>query len=119
VVYGLAVLYAAFHVFSALLAHYFTRRRLGDYGATGVADTYIRLGYAALGAGAAGAGVLWLLGGYDAGGFAMRSILTAMVAIAAVGTVMAAVYLLLLRLLRVRELEDFLAPIMNRLPGRG
>jgi putative peptidoglycan lipid II flippase len=118
VVYGLAVLYAAFNVFSALLAHYFTRRRLGDYGAGEVADTYIRLGYAALGAGAAGAGVLWLLGGYDAGGFALRSIFSAMASIAVVGTAMAAVYLLLLRALRVRELQDLLAPILRRLPGR-
>ncbi|MFD1213602.1 murein biosynthesis integral membrane protein MurJ [Arthrobacter sp. GCM10027362] len=119
VVYGLAVLFAVFNVLSVLLAHYFTRRRLGDYGAGEVAGTYIRLGYAALGSGAAGAGVLWLLGGYDDGGFAMRSILTAMVAIAVVGTVMAAAYLLLLKLLRVRELNDFLAPVLNRLPGRG
>ncbi|NKX56598.1 murein biosynthesis integral membrane protein MurJ [Arthrobacter mobilis] len=118
VVYGLAILFAVFNVFSALLAHFFTRRRLGDYGAGAVVDTYIRLGYAALGAGLAGAGVLWLLGGYDGGGFAMRSIPTAMVAIAAVGTVMAGAYLLLLRLLRVRELDDFLAPVLRRLPGR-
>lgn len=118
VVYGLAVLYAVFHVLSVLLAHYFTRRRLGDYGAGEVVDTYIRLGYAALGSGLAGAAVLWLLGGYDDGGFALRSILTAVVSIAAVGTVMAAAYLLLLWLLRVRELHEFLAPVLNRLPGR-
>jgi len=105
-------------VFSALLAHYFTRRRLGDYGAGEVADTYIRLGYAALGAGAAGAAVLWLLGGYDTGGFALRSIFSAMASIAVVGTAMAAVYLLLLRALHVRELQDLLAPILRRLPGR-
>jgi putative peptidoglycan lipid II flippase len=74
--------------------------------------------YAALGAGAAGAGVLWLLGGYDAGGFALRSIFSAMASIAVVGTAMAAVYLLLLRALRVRELQDLLAPILRRLPGR-
>ncbi|NKX51743.1 murein biosynthesis protein MurJ, partial [Arthrobacter deserti] len=118
VAYGLAVLYAAFHVLSVLLAHSFTRRRLGDYGAGEVVDTYIRLGYAALGSGLAGAGGLWLLGGYDDGGFPLRSILTAVVSIAAVGTVMAAAYLLLLWLLRVRELHEFLAPVLNRLPGR-
>jgi putative peptidoglycan lipid II flippase len=62
--------------------------------------------------------VLWLFGGYAPGGFAWQSIATAMVTIAVVGLVMAVVYLLLLRALRVKELQDFLAPIMNRLPGR-
>jgi putative peptidoglycan lipid II flippase len=118
VVYALALLFAVFHVISAVLAHHFTRRRLGDYGAGRVVDTYIRLGYAALGSGLVGAAVLWLFGGYAPGGFAWQSIATAMVTIAVVGLVMAVVYLLLLRALRVQELQDFLAPIMNRLPGR-
>ncbi|HXF02850.1 MAG TPA: lipid II flippase MurJ, partial [Arthrobacter sp.] len=118
VVYALALLFAVFHVVSAVLAHHFARRRLGDYGAGRVVDTYIRLGYAALGSGLVGAAVLGLLGGYATGGFAWQSIVAAMVTIAVVGLVMAVVYLLLLRALRVQELQDFLAPIMNRLPGR-
>ncbi|MGM0930342.1 MAG: murein biosynthesis integral membrane protein MurJ [Actinomycetota bacterium] len=118
VVYALALLFAVFHVISAVLAHHFARRRLGDYGAGRIVDTYIRLGYAALGSGLVGAAVLWLFGGYATDGFAWQSIATAMVTIAVVGLVMAVVYLLLLRALRVQELQDFLAPIMNRLPGR-
>ncbi|MFT4468968.1 murein biosynthesis integral membrane protein MurJ [Arthrobacter sulfonylureivorans] len=118
VVYALALLFAVFHVVSAVLAHHFARRRLGDYGAGHVVDTYIRLGYAALGSGLVGAGVLWLFGGYAPGGFAWQSIISAMVTIAVVGLVMAPVYLLLLRAMRVQELNDFLAPILKRLPGR-
>nr|WP_237740743.1 lipid II flippase MurJ [Arthrobacter crystallopoietes] len=119
IVFALAVLFAVFHLISAWLAHVFAVRRLGDYGAVHIADSYIRFGYAALGAAAAGAGALWLLGGYRSGGFAMASIPGALISLAVCGIVMAGGYLLLLKLLRVSELDDFLAPILARLPGRG
>ncbi|WP_262107091.1 murein biosynthesis integral membrane protein MurJ [Arthrobacter sp. Marseille-P9274] len=118
IVFALAILFAIFHLFSAALAHLFAVRRLGDYGTAGVAESYIRFGYAALGSAAAGAAALWLLGGYQSGGFAMGSIVAAVVSLAICGTVMAAVYLLLLKLLRASELDGFLAPILARLPGR-
>lgn len=119
IVFGLAVLFAVFHILSALLAHFFTVRRVGDYGAGQVAESYIRIGYAALGASLAGAAALWLFGGYQPGGFAMTSIFSAIVTIAVCGIVMALAYLLLLKVLRVAELHDFLQPILSRLPGRG
>jgi len=119
IVFGLAVLFAVFHILSALLAHFFTVRRVGDYGAGQVAESYIRIGYAALGASFAGAAALWLFGGYQVGGFAMVSIFSAIVTIAVCGIVMALAYLLLLKALRVAELHDFLQPILSRLPGRG
>ena len=63
--------------------------------------------------GLAGWGTLELLGGIGAGSFAMKTILNSLVADILVGLVMLFVYLLLLKLLRVREIEGALAKAMG------
>jgi putative peptidoglycan lipid II flippase len=61
-------------------------------------------------AGGAGWGVVQLLGGSHVGSWPDALLVTAVA-----GAAMGAVYLAGLKLLRVRELEDALAPLMRRL----
>lgn len=114
--YLMVSVFTLLHVVQFAWMHVLVRRTYGDYGSGRVLDTYIRTGVAALASGAAGALTLWLMGGYS-GGFPWQSIVTALVACAVVGTVMAVVYLALLRLMRLPELADFLGPLARRIPG--
>ncbi|MGG5752517.1 murein biosynthesis integral membrane protein MurJ [Zafaria sp. Z1313] len=114
----MALLFGVTNILSAVIAHVLVVRRYGRYGVGGVIDTYVRVGWMAVVSGAAGAAVLWLLGGYSRG-FAWSSIQGALVSCAVVGAVMAAVYLVLLRNARVPELEDFLGPVARRIPAPG
>ncbi len=101
-----------------IVSAFFLRRLLGHLDGPRIANSYIRMGYAALGSAVAGVGALWLLGSYSPVGFAWSNRLTALVTIIVVGPVMLAAYLLLLKLFRVTELRDLLRPLLGRL-GRG
>jgi murein biosynthesis integral membrane protein MurJ len=84
------------------------RRRLGGVGGD-VLRTHVRAGVAALAAAAVGWPVSRLFGDLSRAG-----LFRAVAACVVVGIVMLAVYLVLLRLLRVRELEDLVAPLLRR-----
>lgn len=112
---AVALIYGSVNVLSAIIAHFLIVRRYGDYGSANVLDTYIRIGVMAALSGVAGTGVLWLMGGYS-WGFAWSSIGGAIVTITVVGSVMALVYVVLLRLARSEELENFLGPLARRIP---
>lgn len=114
-IFAVAGCYAAQNVLSTLLYHRVLVRRVGDYDVARVLDSHARILAAALLAGAAGAVVLHLLGGYDPAGFAWGSQLTAVVVLAVGGTAMGAVYLVALRLCRVEELGSLLRPVLARL----
>lgn len=114
--YLMVSVFTVLHIVQFVWMHVLVRRHYGDYGSGHVLDTYIRTGVAALTAGAAGALVLWLMGGYS-GGFPWTSIITSLVSCAVVGVVMAVVYFLLLRTMRLPELTDFLGPLARRIPG--
>ena len=102
------------YVVGTLLAMFALRRRLsGAVDGARVLRTHARAGLAALVSGAVGYGVLVAVGGTGPDGF-----LGAVVQCAAVGTVMTLVYLGLLRLLRVRELDQLLGPVLRRVRGR-
>ena len=64
-----------------------------------------------------GAGLVWLLGGYT-GGWALDSVLGALVTMAAVAVVMSVVYGGALTLMRSAELREALAPVARRLRRR-
>ena len=101
-----------------IVSAFFLRRLLGHLDGPRIANSYIRMGYAALGSAVAGVGALWLLGSYSPVGFAWSSRPAALVTIVVVGPIMLAAYLLLLKLFRVTELRDLLRPLLGRL-GRG
>jgi putative peptidoglycan lipid II flippase len=118
IIFAIAILYTGGNILSVIVSAFFLRRLLGHLDGPRIANSYIRMGYAALGSAVAGAGALWLLGNYSPVGFVWTNRLTALVTIVVVGPVMLAVYLLLLKLFRVTELQDLLRPLLGRL-GRG
>lgn len=115
--YVMACLYAMFHIIQLGITHVLVRKHYGSYGGLQVLDTYLRTAVATIIAAIFGVAVLWLLGGYDAG-FAWSGIPQALIACAVVGTVMGAVYYLVLRRMKVPELDFFFGPLLNRLPWR-
>lgn len=118
IIFAIAILYTGGNILSVIVSAFFLRRLLGHLDGPRIANSYIRMGYAALGSAVAGVGALWLLGNYSPVGFAWSNRLTALVTIIVVGPVMLAAYLLLLKLFRVTELRDLLRPLLGRL-GRG
>ncbi|MDN5755341.1 MAG: murein biosynthesis protein MurJ, partial [Micrococcaceae bacterium] len=115
---GIALLYGVTNIISAVIAHVLVVRRYGDYGTREVVNTYIRIGWYSAISGAVGALVLWFMGGYTSG-FAWDSIFSALISIAVVGSVMAVVYLLLLKAANVPELDDFIGGAAKRIPDLG
>ncbi|MFE4836822.1 murein biosynthesis integral membrane protein MurJ [Arthrobacter sp. NPDC056691] len=118
IIFAIAVLYTAGNILSVVVSSFFLRRLLGHLDGPRIINSYIRMGYAALGSAIAGAGALWLMGSYSPVGFAWSSRPAALVTIVVVGPVMLAAYLLLLKLFKVTELRDLLRPLLGRL-GRG
>ena len=88
------------------------RRQLGDYGLGGVVRLWARLGFASLLAAAASGWVAWGLGHLGTG----RPVQLVLLLIA--GTIFLAVFWVVAQLLHISEVDDFLAPILRRLPGR-
>lgn len=109
-------LFSALHILQYLICHLLVVRRWGGFDFASVLSAYLRSGACAALAGAAGAGTLWLLGGYS-WGFAWESIFTAVVSCAVVGVVMALVYVLMLRALKVGEFTAAIAPLARRIPA--
>jgi putative peptidoglycan lipid II flippase len=106
------------NILSVVISAFFLRRLLGHLDGARIANSYIRMGYAALGSAIAGAGALWLMGSYSPVGFAWENRLTALITVIVVGPVMLVAYFFLLKLFRVSELRDLLRPLLGRL-GRG
>ncbi|MEE2570057.1 murein biosynthesis integral membrane protein MurJ [Pseudarthrobacter sp. J64] len=118
IIYAIAALYTVGNIMSVVISAIFLRRLLGHLDGPRIANSYIRMGYAALGSAVVGILVLWLLGTYSADGFAWSSRPAALITLAVAGPVMLVAYLFLLKLFRVSELRDLLRPLLGRL-GRG
>jgi putative peptidoglycan lipid II flippase len=118
IIYAIAILYMVGNILSVIISAFFLRRLLGNLDGPRIANSYIRMGYAALGSAMAGAGALWLMGSYSPDGFAWSDRLAALVTIVVVGPVMLVAYLFLLKLFHVTELQDLLRPLLARF-GRG
>ncbi|WP_236553547.1 murein biosynthesis integral membrane protein MurJ [Rathayibacter sp. VKM Ac-2803] len=99
----------------ALVAALLLRRRLGGRGGKRIVVRLLLCLLAAVPAGAAGFGVLVLLGGTRPGGFAVSGYLEPLVSMAAIGTAMAFVYFGVLWVLKVPELRAMAAPLLRRL----
>ena len=112
--YLIALIFTVVHILQLALTHILVKRFFGDYGVKHVLSTYIRTGWAAIAAGVFGFALLYPLGGYT-GGWAMSSIVNAVIACGLVGSVMVVVYLVACRILDVSELNQFVNPITKRL----
>jgi putative peptidoglycan lipid II flippase len=118
IIYAIAILYVIGNILSVVISAYFLRRMLGHLDGPRIANSYIRLGYAALGSAIAGAAALWLMGSYSPDGFAWSDRIAALVTVIVVGPIMLVVYVFLLKTFHVAELRDLLRPLLGRL-GRG
>lgn len=113
--YVVVGVFSGLHLFQYVICHILVVRRWGSFDFTAVLAAYTRSGFAALAAGAAGAGLLALLGGYSYG-FAWDSIITAVISCALVGALMAVVFVAALRMLKVPEFAQFMEPLARRIP---
>ncbi|NLS10444.1 murein biosynthesis protein MurJ [Nesterenkonia sp. MY13] len=111
-------LFSSLNLARTWIFHRIIVRRWGHYGLGSVLGAYVSSGFAAVASGLAGGGVLLLLGGFTSG-FAWNSLFTAAVSCTLVGLVMGAVYVVGLRLLNVREFNEFLEPLSRRIPALG
>ncbi len=118
IIFAIAILYTGGNILSVIVSAFFLRRLLGHLDGPRIANSYIRMGYAALGSAIAGTVALWLLGSYNPDGFAWSNRIAALVTIVVVGPIMLAAYLFLLKIFHVTELRDLLRPVLGRL-GRG
>ncbi|WP_223693037.1 murein biosynthesis integral membrane protein MurJ [Leifsonia poae] len=102
----------------AFIAVGLLRRRIGGVDGRRILSGLWRFALAAVIAMIAGAGFLALLGGVAPGAFPIASFVGAIVSTAVVGIVMVIVYFGALIVLRSRDLEAGIAPILNRLTRR-
>ncbi|GAA3729515.1 murein biosynthesis integral membrane protein MurJ [Leifsonia bigeumensis] len=115
---GIAVSTTVSSSTQAVIAILLVRRRLGGGGGGLILVRYLQYLGLSLVAGGIGFGVLLLLGGLDASGFAQSGRVQAIVAIAIVGVVMAIVYGGLLAAIRNPELVGVTRSIARRLGRR-
>ncbi|WP_298252042.1 murein biosynthesis integral membrane protein MurJ [uncultured Arthrobacter sp.] len=114
----LAVAYSLGNVIAVVVSHVFLTRAIGSYGAGRVFDVHVRLIIAGIVAAVVGSVLCWSFGGYDASGFLWQSKLNAIAVLALGGITMLAVYLVMLRVLKVTELREFAAPLLARIGRR-
>lgn len=123
IIYGLAASYTLTNVLGPVVSHLFLRARLGNYGGGLILRAHMRFVIAALLTGIVGELALRLFGSSMPGGFMWRSMPASVATMAAVGILMAGVYVLVLKLLRVPEIEAVITPLVakvrGRLPSRG
>jgi len=119
IIYGLAASYTVGNVLGPVVTNIFLRAKLGNYGGGLILQSHMRFLLAALVAGGAGEVALAFFGGNDATGFMWHSISASAVTLAVVGTLMLAVYLIMLKVLHVRELSDVAGPLLSRVRSRG
>lgn len=101
-----------------LLALVLLRRRLGLIGARSALIAFGRAMAALIVPAAAGVALVWWLGGFEAGGFAVSDRVSALLSMALVGAVMVVLYIGCLWLLRSPELRALAGPVVARLRRR-
>ena len=87
----------------AVVAYRLLRHKVGEFTGVGLASATARMLAAAVLSGAAGVGILWFTNSYEAGAFALASVLGAVTVCVGVGLLMALVYFAVLALLGVEE----------------
>lgn len=115
VIYAVAACYAGQNILTTLIYHVIAVRRIGDYHVGEVLDTHVRCLGAALVTAVAGTVLLYAMGGWAPDGWPWQSQLTALAALAVGGVVTALIYLLMLRIFRLRELPELMRPVLSRL----
>ena len=108
-VVALSLLTSTTVTIQAIIAYTLLVKRVGPLGDHKIATALAQFIFAGVIAGAAGFGMIELLGGISAGSFVLESVLSSTLTIGLVGFVMFALYLVTLRLLKVSEVDSALA----------
>lgn len=123
IIYGLAASYTLTNVLGPIVSHFFLRARLGNYGEGRIMHAHMRFLVAALVAGIIGELALRLFGSSTPDGFMWTSMPASVITMAVTGTLMATIYIVVLKQLHVDEVDAVLTPLMakvrGRLPSRG
>jgi len=114
---GIALVVSIGGIVQALIAAALLHRRMGRFDGRRIVRGLWRYLVSAVVAGAFGLAVLALLGGAS-DGFAVSGKLAAIVSIAAIGVVMLAVYVGMLRMLRTEELDVAIGALRGRISRR-
>jgi putative peptidoglycan lipid II flippase len=114
-VVGLSLVTSASILIQSGLSFALFRRKYGALGEGGLAIATAKFIGAALLAGGAGYWMLQGMGGTVAGSFAIDSVLSSVVSCVTIGLVISLVYILVLKLLRVKEVDILLAPVVRLL----
>lgn len=114
---GIAVAVSAGGIVQALIAAVMLRRRMGRIDGRRIAGGLWRYVLSAIVSGLFGFAVLALLGGVS-DGFAVSGRLAAVLSIAAIGVVMLAAYVLMLRVLHTQELDFAVSALRGRVTRR-
>jgi len=114
-VVGLSLVTSASILIQSGLAFALFRRKYGALGQGGLALATTKFIGAALLAGGVGYWMLQAMGGTVSGAFAVDSVLSSVVSCVTIGMVISAVYILVLKLLRVKEVDILLAPVVRLL----
>lgn len=115
---GIALVMSVAGTIQTVVSALLLRPRLGGLDARRVLVRSVQYLGAALVAGALGAVLVWLLGGYTDGGFGSSSRMGGLATMAAAGLAMAVVYFGILWIARNPELRALVAPIQARLGRR-
>jgi putative peptidoglycan lipid II flippase len=115
---GIATVTSLAGTAQAVVAIILLRRKLGGLDGTRIARRYAVFVLAAAPAAAIGAGLLYVLGGTSAGGFAVSGMLGAVTSMIIIGSAMAAVYLTVLALARNPELLSLADTVLSTVRRR-
>lgn len=118
IIYGLATSYTISNVLGPVVTHFFLKAKLGNYGGGLILRSHMRFLLAGLVAAVCGEVALTFFGGSNSEGFLWQSIGASFVTLAVVGTLMALVYVLMLKVLHVRELDDLTGPLLSKVRSR-
>lgn len=119
IIVGTALAVSGANVISCSVWLVLVRRKIGPFGFRLIALRHVQYLAYALPAAAAGAGLVWALGGYRPGGFGSTNWVGAVSTSLAAGAVMAVIYFGLLYLTRNPDFRSTVDLLVGRLRGRG
>ena len=105
-VVGLSALTTVTVTLQGLIAYRMLSKKIGSLANFGLASAILKFFASAALAGLAGLGMLQLLGGFAPQSFVVDSVLTSVITVALSGFVMLGVYVVILRLLKVSEIDS-------------
>jgi putative peptidoglycan lipid II flippase len=117
IVVALSLVTSGSILIQSVLAFLMFKRRFGSLGHAHLTMAIAKFAGAALVAGLVGFGILQAMGGANPGAFPVLSIFASALTCALIGSVMALVYIVILKFLKVKEIETLTKPLM-RLLGR-